>query len=417
MSPPTAQTNGPAQRQIQSLLDLSDRVSDLIFVPGQPPQAQIDGELREQAPPPPALAREDTQAVADALLADHEFSRKRFVEQGTADFSFRFQDRCYFRASIFQARQGVSIVLRVIPIEVPTLEGLRLPARLADIARSQSGLVLVSGATGSGKSSTLAAMIRLINSERAVHVATIEDPVEFVHTPIKATITQRQIGSDVPTYADGLRAALRQAPQVILVGEIRDAQTAEIVFEAAETGHLVFSTLHAPDTIRTVERVLGLFTDHDTEYVRLRFARAFKSIISQKLLPRKDGAGRVPVVEILNNTLRTQEYIRLGNRPGKELEEALEDGAIEGMQSFDQELERLARENAISLPTALAHATNRGNLELRLLSDQEPVPILARDEVFLRLKKPPSTEPPRTPKPSSVVMPLRPRKARPRSPE
>lgn len=402
--------NPHLDRSIQALLDASPRVSDLIFVPDRAPQAQIDGSLADSPGGLAPLSAEDMRAIAEDFLKDQAYLRSQFESQGNCDLSFAFRDRCYFRASLFQARQGITLVLRVIPRGVPTLEDLHLPPQIHTIARQKSGLVLVTGATGSGKSSTLAAMIHLINSEQSVHIITVEDPVEFVHTSIKATVTQRQLGQDVPTFALALRAALRQAPQVLLVGEIRDAETAEIAFEAAETGHLVFTTLHTPDTIRTVERFIGLFSERDIEYVRTRFSRAFRTIVSQKLLPLKDGPGRIPAVEILQATLRTQEYIRLGDRPGRFLEEALEDGSLEGMQSFDQDLERLVKSGMITMETALAHATRRANLELQLRAEED-IQLDRPDRVFFRLKGPKQDESAsrRPSKTAPVVLPLRPK--------
>ncbi|MBI2060519.1 MAG: PilT/PilU family type 4a pilus ATPase [Nitrospirae bacterium] len=399
------------ETSIRALLENSPRASDLIFVPGRAPQAQADGALADSPPGLPPLSPEDMRVIAEDFMKDQSYLRAQFDSQGNCDLSFAFRDLCYFRASLFQARQGITLVLRVIPKGVPTLEDLHLPKPLHDIARQKAGLVLVTGATGSGKSSTLAAMIHLINSEQPVHIITVEDPVEFVHTPIKATITQRQLGQDVPTFSMALRAALRQAPQVLLVGEIRDAETAEIAFEAAETGHLVLSTLHTPDTLRTVERFIGLFSERDIDYVRTRFSRAFKTVVSQKLLPRKDGPGRIPAVEILQATLRTQEYVRLGDRPGRYLEEALEEGALEGMQSFDQDLERLTKAGLITLETALAHATRRANLELHLRADED-IQLDRPDRVFFRLKSPHSANAPSPDrsKTGPVVLPLRPKK-------
>jgi twitching motility protein PilT len=233
-------------------------------------------------------------------------------------------------------------------------------------------VVLVTGPTGSGKSSTLAAILDLINDEKAYHIITIEDPIEFLHSHKKATIHQREIHSDTPSFALALRAALRQAPKVILVGEMRDKETIEIALEAAETGHLVFSTLHTIDASKTVERIIGAFPLSDQHVIRTRLAKAFRYIVSQRLMPRKDGEGRLAAIEILKTTMRTREYIEKGESEGKSLLDAMRDGSTEGMQEFDGELERMVREGMITLETAYAYASNAGNLRLQLADYSEP---------------------------------------------
>jgi twitching motility protein PilT len=230
----------------------------------------------------------------------------------------------------------------------------------------KNGIVLVTGPTGSGKSSTLAAIIDKMNAEKAYHILTIEDPIEFLHKHKKATIHQRELHSDTPTFALALRGALRQAPKVILVGEMRDRETIEIALEAAETGHLVLSTLHTVDASKTVERIVGAFPVSDQHSVRTRFGKAFRFIVSQRLLPRKDGKGRIAAIEILKSTLRTRDYVEKGEGEGKTLLDAMRDGDTDGMQHFDGELEKLLRAGAIDLDTALGYSTNPGNLRLEL---------------------------------------------------
>jgi twitching motility protein PilT len=255
----------------------------------------------------------------------------------------------------------------VIPTRVPTFAGLNLPPQLMGITDLRTGVVLVTGPTGSGKSSTLAALIDKINDDKAYHVITIEDPIEFLHLHKKATIHQRELYSDTPSFALALRAALRQAPKVILVGEMRDKETIEIALEAAETGHLVFSTLHTIDASKTVERIIGAFPLSDQQVIRTRLSKAFRFIVSQRLTPRKDGEGRVACMEILKSTMRTREYIERGEGEGKSLLDAMRDGANEGMQHFDGELERLVRDGTIELETAFNFATNPGNFRLQMM--------------------------------------------------
>jgi len=230
----------------------------------------------------------------------------------------------------------------------------------------KSGIILVTGPTGSGKSSTLAAIIDLINTERAEHIVTIEDPIEFLHPHKKATVHQRELHSDTPNFAMALRAALRQAPKVILVGEMRDKDTIEIAMTAAETGHLVFSTLHTIDASKTVERIIGVFPLADQQAIRTRLAGSFRYFLAQRLVPRRDGKGRVAVVEILKSTMRTREYIEKGEVEGHSLVDAMHDGEIEGMQNFDGELEKYVRAGVIDVETALNYASNHDNLKLNL---------------------------------------------------
>ncbi|HKR02779.1 MAG TPA: PilT/PilU family type 4a pilus ATPase, partial [Pyrinomonadaceae bacterium] len=248
----------------------------------------------------------------------------------------------------------------------PRFEDLSLPDQLRSIAEIKNGIVLVTGPTGSGKSSTLAAIIDLINETKYYHVVTIEDPIEFLHVHKNSTIHQRELYSDTSDFARALRAALRQAPKVILVGEMRDRETIEVALEAAETGHLVLSTLHTIDASKTVDRIIGVFPKNEEHVIRNRIAQAFRYIISQRLLPRADGRGRVAAIEILKATSRTKEYIEKGETEGKSLIDAMEQGDQEGMQTFDGVLERMIREGVVTKDDALPYATNQNNLLLRL---------------------------------------------------
>jgi twitching motility protein PilT len=299
-------------------------------------------------------------------------------DEGACDLSYSLQARARFRVNVFRQRGSFAIVMRVIATKVPTLQDLGLPASLADVAELKSGIVLVTGPTGAGKSSTLAAIIDLINETRAEHIITIEDPVEFLHEHKKATVHQRELHSDTPTFALALRAALRQAPKVILVGEMRDRETMEIALTAAETGHLVLSTLHTIDASRTVDRIIGAFEIGDQQAIRTRLAGSFRRFISQRLVP-KLGGGRVPVLEVLTSTLRTRDYIERGDTEGRSLLDAMRDGALDGMQTFDGEIERLVREGVISPAIGLLHATNAGNLRV-MLAD---VPLDVVDESLI----------------------------------
>jgi twitching motility protein PilT len=257
-------------------------------------------------------------------------------------------------------------VMRVIPMDIPGFDKLNLPPVLREVVELRNGIVLVTGPTGSGKSSTLAAILDQMNTEKAIHILTIEDPIEFLHRHKRATIHQRELHSDTPTFGLALRAALRQAPKVILVGEMRDRETIEIALEAAETGHLVMSTLHTIDASKTVERIIGVFPLADQQSIRTRLGKAFRFIVSQRLLPKKDGKGRVAAVEILKATMRTRDYIEKGEGEGKTLLDAMRDGDTEGMQHFDGVIEKLIRTGVVDFETGLQFSTNAGNMRLEL---------------------------------------------------
>jgi twitching motility protein PilT len=366
---------------ILAMLDVGDGVSDLVFSPGRAPQVEQHGELTPVAIPGiPILKPDHTAQVARELIGGSEQALRTLNEHGACDFSYSIPNCARFRVNVFRQRGTYAIVMRVIAQTIPTLAGLNLPAALGEIASLKSGLVLVTGPTGSGKSSTLAAIIDEINSTRAEHILTIEDPIEFLHLHKKGTLHQRELHSDTPTFALALRAALRQAPKVILVGEMRDAETIEIALTAAETGHLVFSTLHTIDAPKTVDRIIGSFDPADQSAIRTRLASSFRYFISQRLIPKK-GGGRLALVEILKATLRTREYIERGETEGRSLVDAMRDGALDGMQHFDGELERLVRAGAIGTKLALAYATNPGNLRVQLADvpdEDDPDSLIVR---------------------------------------
>jgi twitching motility protein PilT len=356
---------------ITALVDSGSGISDLIFSPGRAPQVEKHGELVPVSIPDlPALRPEDTARVAQDLIGTNEQARQSLIEHGACDLSYSLPDRGRFRVNVFRQRGSYAIVMRVIASKIPTIAELNLPAAIADTAALKNGIVLVTGPTGSGKSSTLAAIIDLINETRAEHILTIEDPIEFLHQHKKATVHQRELHSDTPTFALALRAALRQAPKVILVGEMRDRETIEIALTAAETGHLVFSTLHTIDASKTVERIVGTFEAADQAGVRARLAASFRYFISQRLIPKK-GGGRMAILEILKSTMRTREYLEKGDSEGRSLLDAMRDGELDGMQHFDGELEKMVRAGTISKKTAYSYATNPGNLAVQLVDVQE----------------------------------------------
>jgi twitching motility protein PilT len=347
------------------MLRTSAKISDLFFSPGKPPLVEINGKL-SPAGATRALTTEDTRRIAQELMGENPHAVENLKTLGSCDVSYSLPGANRFRVNIFMQRGTCVVVMRVIPGRVPDFETLNLPAELGKIVDLRNGIVLVTGPTGSGKSSTLAAVIDKINKEQCYHVLTIEDPIEFLHPHKNCLVHQRELHSDTPSFALALRAALRQAPKVILVGEMRDRETIEIAMEAAETGHLVLSTLHTIDASKTVERIVGVFPMSEQHTLRNRLAKSFRYIISQRLIPRKDGTGRVAAIEILKSTLRTREYVEKGEGDGKTLLDAMRVGDQDGMQHFDGDIEQLIRAGTITLETGLAYATNSGNLILDL---------------------------------------------------
>ena len=353
------------------MLRKSAKISDLFFSPGKPPMVEINGRLTPTGSR--ALTPNDTRHIAAELIGSNKHALENLREQGSCDVSYSLPGASRFRVNVFMQRGSCAIVMRVIPSKVPDFEELNLPTELQQIVGLRNGIVLVTGPTGSGKSSTLAAIIDLINKQHSFHILTIEDPIEFLHQHQSCIVHQRELHSDTPSFALALRAALRQAPKVILVGEMRDRETIEIAMEAAETGHLVMSTLHTIDAAKTVERIVGVFPLAEQHSVRNRLAKSFRYIVSQRLIPRKDGHGRVAALEILKSTLRTREYVEKGEVEGKTLLDAMRVGTTEGMQHFDGEIEKLIRAGTIEFESSMAYATNAGNLRLEL-ADFAPPP-------------------------------------------
>src|ERR1700674_2500050 len=352
---------------IGAMLKGRGHVSDLIFSPGHAPQVELNGELVElKFRGLERLKPLHTAQIARDLIGSNEHTARAFEKDGSADLSYSVAGVGRFRVNIFRQRGTHAIVMRVIPDKVPTFADLELPAQPNEVVHLRNGIALVTGPTGSGKSSTLAAIVDRMNDERAIHIVTIEDPIEFLHNHKKATVHQRELHSDTATFALALRAALRQAPKVILVGEMRDRETIEIALEAAETGHLVLSTLHTIDASKTVERIVGVFPMADQQSIRTRLSKAFRCIVSQRLLPKKDGKGRIAAAEILKSTMRTREYVEKGESEGKSLLDAMRDGSTESMQYFDGEIDKLIRAGIVDFETGITYSTNAGNLRLEM---------------------------------------------------
>src|ERR1700674_3841136 len=343
---------------LAAMLRAAEKVSDLIFSPGRPPQVQVYGQLIPvQVPGMSILTADDTRHIAADLIGDNKQAVAPLREAGSCDISYGLAGVARFRVNIFIQRGSCAVVMRVISTAIPDLASLGLPAHLADIARLRDGIVLVTGPAGSGKSSTLAVLLDCINREKNYHIITLEDPIEFLHNHKCSTVHQRELHSDTVSLPHALRSALRQAPKVILVGEMRDRETIEIVLEAAETGHLVLSSLNTMDAPKTVERIVGSFSPDEQKSARARFAKTFRMIISQRLLSKTDRSGRIPVAEILKANTRTRECVEKGERENKSLLEAIKAGASDGMQHFDGEIAQLVQDRLVDRDTGLSFAT------------------------------------------------------------
>jgi len=364
---PTTQRTIHTAQLITIMLKAQKHVSDLIFSPGRAPQIESNGQLIQlKFKGLEKLTPYDTSYIANELMSGTEHCKRKLEADGSADLSYGIQGVGRFRVNVFRQRGSIAVVMRVIPDKIPSFQELKLPKVLEELVNLRNGIVLVTGPTGSGKSSTLAAVLDKMNDEKAYHILTIEDPIEFLHRHKKATIHQRELHSDTPTFSLALRAALRQAPKVILVGEMRDRETIEIALEASETGHLVMSTLHTIDASKTVERIVGTFPLSDQQSIRTRLSKAFRYIVSQRLLPKRDGSGRIAAIEVLKATMRTREYVEKGESEGKSLLDAMRDGDTEGMQHFDAEIQKLIRAGVVDYEVGLTYSTNAGNLRLEL---------------------------------------------------
>jgi twitching motility protein PilT len=349
----------PTAVLLAGMLRASKKVSDLIFSPGRPPQVEIHGQLTAlEISGSSTLSSDDTRRIAADLIGTNKQALNALREQGSCDVSYGLPGMARFRVNVFIQRGSCAIVMRVIPTVIPTFSSLRLPAHLEEAAKVRNGIILVTGGTGAGKSSTLAALIDRINTEHCYHVLTVEDPIEFLHNHKKSTVHQRELHSDAPNFSLALRAALRQAPRVIMVGEIRDRETLEILLEAAENGHLVLSSMNTVDASKTVERIVASFAATQQQSARERLAKTFRYIIAQRLIPRADGGDRIAVVEILKSNPRTRDCVEQGERPGRALLDAIKNSENEGMQHFDGEIAKLVRSGLVDLETGLAYASN-----------------------------------------------------------
>ncbi len=346
---------------ISLLANSRSRITDLVFVPGRPLQVIADGRLHPVSLPyfpVKVLTPFQTEVLALTMIGKQTRLLRDLFMHGSADLSYRLPDGTRFRVNIFLRQRAYGIVMRKLVAKPPRIKDLGLPEACYRIAKEKSGIILVTGATGQGKTTTLAAILEEINHSEPVHVITLEDPIEYIHEPVRATFTQRELGTDFDTFANGLRAALRQAPHVILVGEIRDRETMEIALSAAETGHLVFSTMHTIGAGNTINRILGFFTIEEERQIRLRLADSIRWVIGQKLIPKKDG-DRVAIFDILYNNIRAKEIIIKGEDENKTFYDVMSKGSPYLMQTFDQHILKLFQEGIIDEEVALAYCVRK----------------------------------------------------------
>ncbi|MBT5027566.1 MAG: PilT/PilU family type 4a pilus ATPase [Nitrospinaceae bacterium] len=345
---------------LTTMLEAFGNISDLNITVGKPCQVETSGQLTgvPMQPPIEKLTPFQAEIFAMNLINSDRRLTEILIEQGSCDCSYFLVGKARFRVNIFSQRGNYSTVLRKLETRIPSIEDLKLPGQFAKAAEEKNGLILVTGATGSGKSTTLAALLNKMNEEKSMHIITLEDPVEFVHPHKKATFNQRELGSDYDAFSSGLRAALRQAPKVILVGEMRDRETVEIGLSAAETGHLVMSTLHTVDAGQTINRIVGMFSQEEEQQIRIRLADTIRWIICQRLLP-KVGGGRVALLEIMSSNMRVKDTIINGESEGKTYYEIITNGDAYGMWTFDQHIMKIYEEGLITEETALAYASRK----------------------------------------------------------
>jgi twitching motility protein PilT len=370
LEPSTGSGSSATQALLAAMLKANDRVSDMIFSPGRAPQVEVNGDLIPvHAPGLKALTSDDTRRIASDLIGNNKQAITMLREQGSCDISYGLPGLARFRVNVFIQRGSCAVVMRAIPTVLPDFTSLGLPSHLKQIAGLRDGIVLVTGPRGSGKSSTLAALLDAINEQQTCHIITIEDPIEFLHNHKKSTVHQRELHSDAPNFALALRAALRQAPKVILVGELRDRETIELVLDAAETGHLVLSSMNSPDATKTVEKLVNAFSAPEQSQVRARLSKMLRTVISQRLLPRKDGSGRNAAIEVLQVNSEAAAVLEQYDHTGQALLRVMKAGTREGMQHFDAAIVALVEAGTIDAEVALRHAVNPQELRSTLALD------------------------------------------------
>src|SRR5438874_13076392 len=352
---------------LTGMLQTSDGVSDLLFICDRPPLVEVHGQLTE-FPIDTATGVLDElliERIAQHLIDGKERLLRDFAEAGACDCSYAIESVARFRVNIFRQCGRHGIVMRKLPSEIPTLNSLRLPSVFREMPKEKNGIILVTGGTGSGKTTTLAAMLNELNATQQIHIVTLEDPIEFRHSHRQAAMSQRELGNDFPTFASGLRAAMRQAPKVILVGEIRDRESMEIAMSASETGHIVYSTLHTINAGQTINRILGMFSREEEQQLRQRLSETLRYVVSQRLVS-KIGGGRLLVTEIMGSSLRTRETIQYGESENKSFQEIIEAGSSLGWHTFDQSLIAAYSAGIVTEETAMTSCTNKGRMRREL---------------------------------------------------
>ena len=351
---------------LTALIQSAEGISDLLFVTGKPPLAEIHGRLM---PPPdstePILTSERIEGLALAIMNGNARLAQDLAKTGSCDCSYSLPGICRFRVNIYRQNGNHAMVLRRLSSQIPTMEKLQLAPVFHEIIKEKNGLVFITGGTGSGKTTTLAALLNEINLTSEVHIVTLEDPIEFMHPQLKATFSQRELGRDFFNFPDGLRAALRQAPKIILVGEIRDRETMEIALTAGETGHVVYSTLHTISAGQTINRILGMFSREEEQQVRERLAGSLRYIVSQRLIPKREG-GRMLVTELLGSNLRSRETMLLGEGENRRFSDIIEAGSTLGWHSFEQSLTNAYEDDLITEETALLYSINKSLMRQRV---------------------------------------------------
>jgi len=376
-------------RLLEAMVQYAEGISDLLFVAGRPMQIETQGQLKpyvyEQSEP--ILTSERIENLANVIISNNPRLLQDLKEHGSCDCGYTLKSACRFRVNIYIQNGNYAMVLRHLKPLIPTFDALNLGPTFRDIIKEKNGIIFVTGGTGMGKTTTMAAMLNEINKTRDIHVLTLEDPIEFVFTPVKSTFSQRELGRDFYSFHKGMRAAMRQAPKIIFIGEIRDRETMEIVLNAGETGHLVFSTLHTTSASMTINRIIGMFgTDEETQ-VRERLAGSMRFIISQRLVPACSG-GRLLVTEMMGSSLRTREAILLGENEGRRLEDIIEAGSVSGWHSFEQSLAKAYEQDLITDETALLYCTNKMKMVQRIdsLSMHKPRKSTNATSMFADLK-------------------------------
>ena len=371
---------------LTAMMDVAPGISDVNFTSDRPPQVEAFGVLKTADIPPhiTKLTPFQTERIALNIIGGEKRLLRELAVRGSCDCAYMVSDRMRFRVNIFRQRNHLSIVMRKAQTEVPTIQSLTLPSAFKDVSREKTGLILVTGATGSGKTTTLAALLDEINRTQAVHVVTLEDPIEYLHPHKKATFNQRELGPDFDDFPSGLRAAMRQAPKVIFVGEMRDRATVEIAITAAETGHLVLSTIHTINAGQTVNRILGMFEREEEAQLRVRLSDTLRWVISQRLLPRI-GGGRQLVQEIMGHNIRTREAIQMGEGEGRTFCDIIEQSQTFGWGTFDQAIVAAFESRKITDETALLYSTNKGKMSRYVDDAKKRLNLVEVDTAGLKL--------------------------------